>query len=455
MTEDKKLAKATYSYQPSPFILPGQSTVYIESQGTSYHDVIRQCRHYYEHDTIAGTVVNRMVDIANTTIKNKHRKGTQETRAYFDAVARLLTPMIKQIPLTYMLDGMAIPEYRTERVLGNRIDDRLGRTRYVIPKAIWVRDAANIIIKKSPLGGRILYLKITSEDKRLIEDRGKPDRIQEYEELVQLYPDYVAAVQNGETVFRLHSSAIFRKLAAHNEYPIPFLKNSLDALAYRKRLKQMDRITSDRVINALRHISVGDKDYPADDDDIKATKAAIEAQTNQETLLNVYTNHTVKIQWIIPDMNHLLDERKYSEANGDVFMGMGFPRLWAVGENEKSNTSDNKLASVGPISTLDDMRKDIIVWIKGVYAELANANGFLTYPEPYFSPISQADAKDLLQYAALFVEDGVISRDTAAQIFGTTYEEESEQIKKEQSNVRTIDNNNANNTEIQKPDQVT
>lgn len=449
---DRKLAKSAYSYQPNPFIVPGISALPTTSnENLTYHEAVKKCRFFYENDTIAGTVINRMVDISNTALKNKHRKSTKESKAYFDAVARIITPMIKSIPLSYMLDGMAIPEYRVDKVLGNRLDDNLGRTRYVIPKAIWVRDNMSITLVKSPLGGRIPYLTLSKEDIQFVRDKGKPDRIEEYEELERLYPDYILAVKSGQYKFRINASPIYRKLTTYNTYPIPFLRNSLEALTYRRRLKQMDRITSDRVINALRQISVGSDEYPADDDDISATKAAIEAQTNQESLLNVYTNHTVKIQWIIPDMTHLLDERKYSEANGDVFMGMGFPRLWAVGENEKSNTSDNKLASVGPISTLEDMRTDIIVWVKELYAYLAEANGFLTFPEPYFAPINTADAKDLLQYAAQFVDNETISRDLVARIFGSTYEDEQLQMKKESKpdNVPTINNNPGDTTTIQ------
>lgn len=454
---EKKLATAQYSYQPNS--VPGISIVsFVSGTHKNYHEIIELTRHYYRKDTIAGTVINRMADIAITPLKNKHRKVPKEVQLYYDAVASILTPMLKTIPLMYLIDGMAIPEYRTERVMGNRIDDRLGRTRYVIPKAVWVRDNANIELKKNPLGDRSVYLKISYLDQQFIRDEGKPDREQEYKELVQLYPQYVESVKNGVTKFRLYNvNPIYRKLTPYNDYPIPFLENALESLAFRRKLKDMDKITSDRVINALRHISVGNDEYPADDDDIAATKKAIEAQTNQETLLNVYTNHTVKINWIIPDISALLDERKYTEANADVFLALGFPRLWAVGENEKSNTSDNKLASVGPISTLESLRNDMLVWIRQLYAHLAELNDFLVYPEPYFSPISIAEMKDLLQYAVQFVEKDIISKDTASRLFGTSFNDEIMQIERE-SNIEigmqhdnTIPESNNNDTNNRAP----
>lgn len=452
---DKKLAISQYSYQPH--IIPGISVFNsVSDMHKGYHETIELSRHYYRKDTIAGTVINRMADIAITPLKNKHRKIPKEIQLYYDAVASILTPMLKTIPLMYLIDGMAIPEYRTEKIMGNRIDDRLGRTRYIIPKAIWVRDNANIELKKNPLGDRSVYLKISFLDQQFIRDEGKPDREQEYKELVQLYPQYIEAVKKGITRFRLQDVyPIYRKLTPYNDYPIPFLENALESLEFRRKLKNMDKITSDRVINALRHISIGNDEYPADDEDILATKKVIEAQTNQETLLNVYTNHTVKIEWIIPDISTLLDERKYTEANADVFLALGFPRLWAVGENEKSNTSDNKLASVGPISTLESLRNDMLVWIRHLYAHLAELNDFLVYPEPYFSPISIAEMKDLLQYAVQFVENGIISKDTASRLFSTSFNDEIMQIERESKagvsqNDSTIseDNNNDTNNRI-------
>lgn len=428
--KDRKLATAQFSYQPQ-FVYGASRLSPIIGQLQSYHKTIQLSRYYYQKDTIAGTVINRMSDIAITSLRNKHRNIPKETQLYYDAVAGILTPMLKAIPLAYLIDGMAIPEFRLTRVLGSRIDDRLGRVRYHIPKAVWVRDNANIELKKSPLGDRVVYLKTSSADKQFIESEGKPDREEEFKDLVELYPNYVKAIKLGVTRFRIEASPIFRKLTTYNDYPIPFLENCLGALEFRQKLKNMDKITTDRVVNALRHISVGNDEYPADDEDITAAKAAIESQANQETLLNVYTNHTIKIAWIIPDIAALLDERKYAEANADVFLGMGFPRLWAVGENEKSNTSDNKLASVGPISTLESLRGDILVWVRHLYAHLANVNGFPVYPEPYFMPIAGVEIKDLLQYAALFVKEGIISKDAAARLFNTTFNDEKPQIMRE------------------------
>lgn len=441
-TEDKrKLAKSSLTFSPMNQIggttfpiynVPGYYSP-SSDMGLSYHQCIKRSRFFYENDSIAGTVINRMADIAITQLKNRHKKYKAEIKNYYDGITNILVPLLRQIPLDYLIDGMAIPEYKTDRIMGNRIHQDLGRTRYVIPKATWNRNAENIEIKKGPMGERIVYMRIPPEDRDLISTKGKPYREQEYKDLLKLSPEYVYAVENGVTLFRLDSKPIFRKMTSYNTYPLPFLKNAIGPLDYRRSLKRMDKITTDRVSEAIRQISVGSDEYPADDDDIAAAKVTVQSTTNnQETIMNMYTNHTIKIQWIVPPMESLLDQTKYTEANADIFLAMGFPRLWAVGENEKSNTADNKIASVGPIATLNSLRLDIIEWIKVLYQDLAELNGFTQYPDPYWTPINTAAASELLQYGSDFIKNKVISRNTGSLLFNTDWETEVEQIKLEE-----------------------
>ena len=448
MNGQKRLAKASFNANSplSAVQYPSYIVPSINASGDinlSYFEAIKRCRFFYENDAIAGTVINRMCDIATTKIRNKHKRYSKEIKNYYDGIAQLIFPVLSQIYLSYLLDGMSIPQYRTDRIMGNRLHQDLGRTRYYYPKAVWVRNSENIILRKSPLGERLVYIKIPVEDKNLINSQGKPDREQEYRDLVALYPDYVATIKAGKTTFRLECTPIFRKMTTYNTYPIPFLKNSLGALDYRRGLKRMDKLTADRVIEAFRQIKVGSDEYPADDEDIAAAQVALQAHTTQDTIFNIYTNHTIEIKWIVPPIDSLLDDDKYKEANADVFLSMGFPRLWAVGENERSNTADNKVASVGPIASLESMRLDTLAWVRSLYKDLADLNGFVYYPEPYFMPISIASASDLIMYATQFIEAGVISKNTGALLYGTDYAAEEEQMQMEPKEDTEGVNNNA------------
>jgi hypothetical protein len=134
-------------------------------------------------------------------------------------------------------------------------------------------------------------------------------------------------------------------------------------------------------------------------------------------------------------MDVLLNDKKYEAANADIFFALGFPRILVVGETEKSNAADNKIASLGVLSTLKEIQSDVLKWIEFLYKHIAEQNGFVRVPEPYFTPISLADVTSLIQYANDMLEKGAISLDTAATFYGSDFETENDQRQYEQTNV--------------------
>jgi hypothetical protein len=429
----KSKAEHTPIYNAHPDLRPG----YVSNDGIKkfkYHEVIKDCRYYYERDPIAGTVVNRLCEIAVTQLRNRRQNKnaknalSDEIIAYYNAIAEGLKPFLKQMALEYTLHGLAIPEFTTIRKMGNRASDKLGRTRYHFPDKLWIRNVDNIEIVKLPTGAeRVIFLKVPAEEIRLIETKGgkDPNKKALYEILLERFPEYVAAVQAGKTRFPLNDVApVYRKLTSYNDYPIPYLLNALDPMKHKGRLKSMDMSIASRIIEAIRQVKVGNDEYPADDDDLRAEQQSFLAYGSVgEKIFNYFTNHTVEIKWVYPPFEQLLSEGKYIEPNREIFMALGFPRIWVTGETEKSNASDNSLASQGPLATIEDIRDQIIQWVKWFYNELAELNNFDRIPEPYFAPIVMADVANLIQYAADFYDKKAISRETMAALYGEDYEQ--------------------------------
>jgi len=194
-------------------------------------------------------------------------------------------------------------------------------------------------------------------------------------------------------------------------------------------LKIMDRTIVSRSIELLRQVKIGSDEYPATDDDIEATQKAIaQASASGDRVFNLFTNHTVDIQWVLPPLDALLNESKYAEPNADIFLAMGFPRILTVGESLRSNSSDSRIATLGPMSTLTEVRERILSWIEWFYEDLAERNNLTTWPKPYFSPIQFQDMTALTQFAIQAQQIGAISKDTISQLYGTTYEEEQQKI---------------------------
>lgn len=459
--EDKKIAKAQYNWTPlaTEHLVVGN---YLSKRGIpgyfdgtlepKYHDQLRIIRWYYINDAIAGTVVNRMADMAITQLRN--RKKTKRNSdvvddaimAYYDSIALEIRPFLKQAALEYLLHGLVVPAYTTKRIMGNKIAEPLGRKRYYTIDSIWVRNPENIVLRKKPEGmERSIYLRIPREDVVFVQNKGKRNDgtadYAAYQRLVTDFPEYVRAIESGETFFLLDDQAIYRKLTSYNEYPLPFLTNALSSLQHKAYLKNMDKSIASRAIEAIRHIKVGSDEFPAQTEDIDDIKTML--QTNQSTgerIFNLFTNHTINIEWVMPPLDALLSEAKYIEPNNDIFLALGFPRVLTVGETAKSNSSDSKIASLGPKSTLEDLRESLINWVRYLYEALADANNFSRFPEPYFSPIATSDYTALVQFATDALAAGAISKNTISELYGSDYETEAAQIQSEQtSGIKTPD----------------
>jgi hypothetical protein len=456
-TETKKntrlgQAKASVQIQKTldiPFYDGGKNYLlgYVDPSNTrrrNYHDTIKIVRWFYGYDPIAGTVINRMADMSITVLRNRKKTKLNanpvpdDVLAYYNALVQELRPFFKAVALEYLLHGMALPEYTTKRIRGDLISDRLGRTRYITVDKIWLRNPENIVLKKRPMGAeRLILFKVPPDQITFIQNKGKlPDGttdVEGYKELVANFPDFVAAVLKGQILFPLVTMRpIYRKLLTYDDYPVPFLQNALTALEHKEYIKAMDRSIAKRVIEAIRHVKIGDKDFPADQDDIDATEAQVTQTTSTgDRIYNLFTNHTVTMEWVLPPFEALLNEAKYSEPNADIFLGLGFPRILTVGETAKSNAADNKIASIGPKATLEDLREAIIVWLRDLFRELAELNGFKQIPEPYFAPIATTDMTALIQFAVDALNAGAISRDAVAQLYNSDYETEADQINTE------------------------
>lgn len=400
----------------------------------TYHETVTYCRHFYERDTIARTVINRLVNLGITKLRNK-KVENDVNASFFDAVAERIQPFLKLMATEYFVHGLVVPGITYKTVMMNKLDPSLGRRRVEIPDEMWVRNVSNIRLRKRPVGlQRSVYLEIPEDEVTFIQSKGKrsdgTDDTEAYRELLKQSPEYVRAVQNGQRLFPLtDTKAIYGDLVSYSDYPIPYLQNALSAMQHKEYLKIMDRTIVSRSIELLRQVKIGSDDYPATDDDIEATQQAVsQAAAAGDRVFNLFTNHTVDIQWVLPPLDALLNESKYLEPNADIFLALGFPRILTVGESLRSNSSDSRIASLGPLATLTEVRERLLAWIEWFYEELASRNNMSSWPKPYFSPVQFQDVTALTQFAIQAQQIGAISKDTIAQLYGSTYEEEQQKI---------------------------
>lgn len=417
----------------------------FSSYGDSeYFNICRESRFFYKNDSIAGPVINRVVEMASKGIVNKRGFCDGKELAYFNSLIPQLNRIIESAFLEYLLSGYAVIDFTTTREMGNRYHPDLGRTRFYFPTNLWVRNPNHLRLKKEPFGDkRYVILSIPEKEREFLKNKGvlsdgyKNKEL--YRTIMQNYPEYVKAVQNNRYL-HLDIPPILRKPLSDSDYPTPYLSNALSALRHKLRVKQMDYVLATRAMEIVRHITVGDKDFPATEDDsyIEEIQQLINSRTAYngndvaDRIYTLFTNHTVDITWSVPPLDALLSSAKYEAPNEDIFLGLGFPRLLLVGETFKSNSGQSITSTVGPLSTLFSMQRSVSDWIVSYfYPYLANLNGFKNIPTPTFLPIHTADVISLIELALNAVKQGAVSRDYLANLFGTSFDEELEKIQEE------------------------
>jgi len=401
-----------------------------------FHSEVRQCRFFYRYDPIASTTINRMADMCVTKLRNKRGKCTDEEFNYFQGLQDSLTQVLKDAALEYLITGLVIIDYGVEKSMGNKIHSNLGRTRYSIPTPLWVRNPDTIRMKKLPAGaGRRVYVTITSDEANFIIHEGlRPDGTKDtdlYNEFKRSFPEYVALVKRGDKEIPLeHVHPVLRKSTTNSDYPQPFLTPALAPLKHKWRIKQMDYSIATRAIESILHVKVGNDDFPVEPDDgaIDNLRQQMEERRSglQEIIYRLITNHTVDMKWIYPPLDALLSDQKYNEPNADIFVAMGFSRTLLVGEALRSN-SGGASGTAGPIATLNEAREQLLNWVRKLYKDLAELNGFKNIAIPSFPPIPSSEIMGLVQYAIEAAKFGALSKNSVAEIFGTDYETEREQ----------------------------
>jgi len=257
----KKLAKSSTSYTTTT-VRTERGYQDLDRKLRPYHESIKLCRYFYRYDPIASTVINRISEIASTPIRNRRKSITQngqvaeEEYNVYQAVAMAIQPHITNIILSYLIDGMAIPQYELTRVQGNRVNLSLGRTRYFLPHSLWLRDPDTIKLYRTVKGHeRRAIVEIPGDDINFImtggmRSDGEMDK-EAYNQLVSDFPEYVKMVKDGVSTFPVSDYIIYRKLMPFNDYPIPYLENALDSLDH-KRLRRTAKASPARSPRAQR-----------------------------------------------------------------------------------------------------------------------------------------------------------------------------------------------------------
>lgn len=410
----------------------------------NYENVIKDCRFYFRHDPLASTVINKLVDLAvNDLVVQTDGTATVTEKAIYGALEKDMIGFLRKAAFEFLITGLLVPEIKLTRipkdVLLNKNIKRLESLMY--PTSMWIRDSKNIEIKRPMITEMESYfLRIPEEVLFFIQSGGEyPDGEKDvalYDEIVRLYPEFVLKIKAGATKLLLENPLVIKSLAlADSAYPIPYLYPALEALKHKRNLRRMDYSVAARVISAILHVKVGSDDFPLTEDqedeltDLENKFKWRETLTTDdiERVFAFFTNHTVDLNWVFPEVDILLDDKKYNTVNQDIIVALGFPRILITGETERSFASDPQIATISPLQTMQQLQRQLLPIAELVFKEMKKYNKIMTtYPIVKFKPINLMSLQLFYEGLTSMYESGNLSRSDYSEAYGYDFVETQE-----------------------------
>lgn len=420
---------------------------------SDYHALIKMCYDFYLRGGMASVVIDRIAELSITDVRNGQRKTTDEGNAYFDAILHRqpsrLNRFIRMMALEYFLTGMVVPRVDWKTVKGSDLSPDLIKGKDYIVPTFDLYPPILINIVWAGWGEKEFYLTIPPEDFRLLKNASakKTKEQQQRFEYLSKFQIYTNTVASGSNKILLTDiDPILRKEISLNPYPTPYLSKVLEALVFKQQLRRMDFAVASRIINAILLVQEGDKDFPlveGERDNLDNLKQQILARANNpialERLFILFSNHTTKLTWISPDVEALLNQEKYKQANDEVMEGLGFPRILVVGESKGAQAAEVSTWAIQP--QMEEFRNNVLEWMDPIYEEAAELNGFRNIPKPSFTPIR---LQDFIKTAAVFAQayrEGNVSRTTRDQMIGLNLKTEIELMKDEFKDMQDMPKN--------------
>jgi hypothetical protein len=380
-----------------------------------------------------------MVEICITDLQIEKGNISDNEYRIYRGIKHILREFAETLALEFLITGLIIPEISYAPISKDKLK-KMGVKKYeaiTVPIDMWVLPAEQIKINSSWMSSKPSYfLEIPDEliyfvtTKGIFSDGTKDEAA--YYSLTAAYPELIANIQKGVREIKIETNLDKRRRPlSDSPYPTPYLYSVLEILKHKRALRRMDYSLAARVITAIQHIKMGDKDFPVTEGDQEMVDQLKEQMSwrnsgyiDTERVFQLFTNHTINIEWVFPDVSVLLNERKYADVNADIFFGLGFPKILTTGETDKSNSSDPEFASLSPVKTMEMIRRVILDILNSILEQVVELNGFKSIPVISFSNINFHSFKNFVEGMNILYNSGNISRTSFTAAFGYNWEEE-------------------------------
>ena len=438
-------------FDSNPWVPDGSFT----NDDKRYHELVRLSRFYYRNDPFVSAVINRIAEVGATEVIIDQGNLTDNEYALLEYVKIRLQHYLKNAIRELLLSGLLYTEVTFKDVDSSYLR-RIG-VRYKIgaqlPSSISFRNPENLYLRSVTSPEDVVYFyKIPERLKDFILSDGVwPDTFEQDKEtfrfLKEKYPKLVKAVKEGKDKLQIYPKYEVVRLntSPDTTYPTPYLAPILPLLRHKRNLRRMDYALAARAIISILHIKVGNDEFPVtkDDEDVldelrnEFAIPACRQPGDYERIFQLFTNHTVDINWIVPPLEALLNSDKYENVNDEILIGLGFPRSMLVGETKRSQAGNADISNAIVKTILHTIRNDVIIVIRQIIHDIIKLNGFRGRPSGIrLAPFNLVKFGEMVEALRDLYETGNISRDTYLSVIGASFKEEAVKMLQEQEFIK-------------------
>jgi hypothetical protein len=137
----------------------------------------------------------------------------------------------------------------------------------------------------------------------------------------------------GQLLIAANEDSVFQISIRRKDWEVwgqPSWLGVLSTLSKRREKLNTDQIAANKLIKQLVLVTIGDKDFPATENQLRAAAALFR---NPSASFTVFWNHTMQVQFLGPkDLADMMGNQTYEPLDKEIAESMGFPlALFGVG----------------------------------------------------------------------------------------------------------------------------
>lgn len=307
-------------------------------------------------------------------------------------------------------------------------------------RSLRVMNPDYIEVQHNVLAGQSLIAMLPDEELKMIIQRKQPRQI--YDSL----PDWlIQAVASGQPIQLSPRSCshIKHNGSGYGTYGTSMLRRLFTVLAYKTKIMTANWIVAERLILPIRVVKVGDKDRPAQAEDIQDTVNQLAAVANDPNL-TIVTHHAFEYDWYGAEGKIVNINNELELIGKEILDGLMLNQSLLNGEMAGYNSAQVGVETM--IRRLEHWRSRLSKWVeKHIFLPIAMMQGFVdedrtkrlgrqsyTYPKIKWNDMNLRDNSNKVQILIQLYDKGGCSMQTICEELGLDYDAETEKLRQEQ-----------------------